>query len=670
MKEGFPERYEPGELERTRKRIGPLTEDEIRRLRKRLGGEIGVEKTPPEIEAAYADLRKNDTPKDEEYFTKETVRESDEGQFVRYGSGRKEQPYGDRIRMNFLCARPEHGIKTKANAFFSVFSFFLPYRDLTAPAYILHMEEEFYTSVENLTVSVRALLAVYRRVFRYADTEETPQDNSGTVSEEPLDNLLAPLKVIAEWNIEGLSDEIGRLQAAPERWEIDSLKSVARNLFLPMVRCTKLEPDRQILKALWYVYTKLRGRRLSIPGAAKKIDTFYAIAVEELGVVFSSVKRRNYPLLMKLAASRYRNFDTIFGEELEHIKNFLHLTDEDILDPEELKPAAEERRTGERETACGGPAEERGEEEEAEGGAEPAVQPAESSEGFRLLAAMFPRAGWECLEEQPDFYAYYQPIFDFPHGFELVPPEDPLMTVYVLTALLQELFYGFRNIDFGFMRDELENPINVKKDIHACLDTWHLFTEDVIGKQYIPLLQEYCRRLEQDLRFRGSDYGRKIESELHWIKRYYFFPYYFFEAEQGSRPIFSEHIPKQYETVSVLKLLLSCVAEEIEDSERDVLDSVKNPRFPFHFDMETITSRRFAAALTKQGRSTENTELIAGTLSILGALDSLMNDPLSPAHGEEGTETPNLFRSEGGKGFVPVYSVEPVDTLRILAEEG
>ncbi len=670
MKEGFPERYEPGELERTRKRIGPLTEDEIRRLRKRLGGEIGVEKTPPEIEAAYADLRKNDTPKDEEYFTKETVRESDEGQFVRYGSGRKEQPYGDRIRMNFLCARPEHGIKTKANAFFSVFSFFLPYRDLTAPAYILHMEEEFYTSVENLTVSVRALLAVYRRVFRYADTEETPQDNSGTVSEEPLDNLLEPLKVIAEWNIEGLSDEIGRLQAAPERWEIDSLKSVARNLFLPMVRCTKLEPDRQILKALWYVYTKLRGRRLSIPGAAKKIDTFYAIAVEELGVVFSSVKRRNYPLLMKLAASRYRNFDTIFGEELEHIKNFLHLTDEDILDPEELKPAAEERRTGERETACGGPAEERGEEEEAEGGAEPAVQPAESSEGFRLLAAMFPRAGWECLEEQPDFYAYYQPIFDFPHGFELVPPEDPLMTVYVLTALLQELFYGFRNIDFGFMRDELENPINVKKDIHACLDTWHLFTEDVIGKQYIPLLQEYCRRLEQDLRFRGSDYGRKIESELHWIKRYYFFPYYFFEAEQGSRPIFSEHIPKQYETVSVLKLLLSCVEEEMEDSGRDVLDSVKNPRFPFHFDMETITSRRFAAALTKQGKSTENTELIAGTLSILGALDILMNDPLSPAHGEEGTETPNLFRSEGGKGFVPVYSVEPVDTLRILAEEG
>jgi len=663
MKEAFPERYEPGELEKTRKRIGPLTEDEIRRLRRRLGGEIGLEKTLPEIEAAYADLRKNDTPKDAEYFTKETVRESDEGQFARYGSGRKEQPYGDRIRMNFLCTRSEHGIKTKANAFFSIFSFFLPYRDLAAPAYILHMEEGFYTSVENLTVSVRALLAVYRRVFRYTDTEEIPPADSGTVSEEPLDNLLAPLQVIAEWNIEGLSNEIGRLQAAPEKWEIDSLKSVARNLFLPMVRCTKLEPDRQILKALRYVYRKLRGRRLSIPGAAKKIDTFYAVAVEELGVVFSSVKRRNYPLLMKLAASKYRTFDTIFGEELERIKTFLHLTDEDILDPEKLKQAAEERRTGERESACDGPAEERGE-------AEPAGQPPESSEGLRLLAAMFPRAGWEGLKETPDFYAYYQPIFDFPHGFELVPPEDPLMTVYVLTALLQELFYGFRNIDFGFMRDELENPINVKKDIHACLDTWHLFTEDVLGKQYIPLLKEYCRRLEQDLRFRGSDYGRKIESELHWIKRYYFFPYYFFEAEQGSRPIFSEHIPKQYETVSVLKLLLSCVAEEIEDSERDVLDSVKNPRFPFHFDMETITSRRFAAALTKQGGSTENTELIAGTLSILGVLDSLMNDPLSPAYGEEGTETPNLFRSEGGKGFIPLYSVEPVDTLRIIAEEG
>lgn len=659
MKVSFPERYEPGELEKTRNRIGPLPEDEICRLKNRLGGEIGVEKTAPEIEAAYTALGKTETSKGGDFFTKETISlMEEEHNFIQYTSGRKKQPYRNRVRMNFLCARPEHGIKTKGSAFFSIFSFIFPYRDRVDPRYILGMEEAFYKSVENLVISVRALLAVYRRVSPRS-AEEDSQRKVSELQKGPLFSL----QVVAEWNIEGLSNEISRLHAAPEKWEIESLKPVARNLFLPMARCMDIDPELQILEALQYVYGKLQGRKVSIPGAADKIDTFYKIAVEELGVVFTSVKRRNYPLLMKLSAPRFREFDEFFETEREHIKGFLHLTDEDMVSPEDA--AMPEVQENQARPACDQPMEPAEAEEAADS----------RSAGVHLLSAMFPRSGWERLEECPDFYAYYQPIFDFPQGFELVPPRDPIMAVFVLTFVLQELFYGFRNIDFGLIRDEMENPINVKNDIHTCLDTWHLFNEEVIGKQYIPLLREYCRRLVQDIRFRGSDYGRKIVSELHWIKRYYFFPYYFFEAEQGSRPIFSEHIPRQYETVSVLKLLLACIAEELEGSDSDVLDSVKNPRLPFHFDMATITSRRFSAVLKKEGKRTDNAGLIIEVLSILDTFDSLVNNPLSVMYGtgEEGEgekRAPDLFRSEHGEGFVPVYSVAPMDTLRVIAEEG
>ena len=45
-----PERYDPGELGRTRQNLGDLTEDEARKMAEIFGGEVGIERTPPELE--------------------------------------------------------------------------------------------------------------------------------------------------------------------------------------------------------------------------------------------------------------------------------------------------------------------------------------------------------------------------------------------------------------------------------------------------------------------------------------------------------------------------------------------------------------------------------------------------------------------------------------------
>ena len=58
------------------------------------------------------------------------------------------------------------------------------------------------------------------------------------------------------------------------------------------------------------------------------------------------------------------------------------------------------------------------------------------TEGVKLLEYLFPEAGWGKLQYYPDLYPYFQPLFHFPPGFELIPPGDPLHQIFILISNL------------------------------------------------------------------------------------------------------------------------------------------------------------------------------------------------------------------------------------------
>lgn len=637
MKQKFPKKYEPGELSATRRRLGDLSEAEARKYADMLGGEIGVERSG------------------EEEYRKEAAAEEDtlvhDGlRGPRFTSGperrKRKVPYLQRIKIDFLCASQPFRLKTTGNALAALFRFLFPERDYVHPFFLMNAEDLFFTNIENLVTGVRALLAV--------------AGYTGVMSKAPA-YYFAILQCIASWNVEGLHMDIVRVKQNPKRKHVKALRSMVRNIYLPVVKLARIEDDTDILKALRWVYRELMKIGV-VGGKQKQITTYYDVAKEELPIVFGRIKRSLYPLILKVFDSDYLSYENLFASSFNYLTVYFMLDDNQLITKQTFPDKHPEERNDVEETF--------GIDEYDE---VPAfiLSPRYSStklfeSGENIIEALFPRCGWKNPEGLTDFYAYFSPIFAFPKGAELISPQGVLMRVITLMLMIQELLHGFREIEFGVVHDSDENTWGVQYELSGIIGNWYRYLEEVIGKRYIPMLYEYCRNLEQDIRFRGSPYGKRLLSELNWIKKHYFLPHLIFHAESGTRPTTEGAVAPLPDTLSDFLQILTAVSEDNSDPDQEVTDSVKNPKQPFFFEVENIVSRRLRTVLERNGLPRENAVLIDTVYLLLRTLSGIVRNPL-----EEGCETELTvpYRSEGEGNRSPVYTVESRDTVTLLAEE-
>lgn len=637
MKPKYPERYEPGELQATRQRLGDLSEADAKKYARMLGGDIGVEKP------------KNGTGPESTEGGGGVTGPEEAPRFVSV-SGRRERkvPYLQRIKIDFLCASPAYRLKTTGNALLSLVRFLFPGRDYVHPFFITHGEEIFYTNIENLVTAVRALLAVaeYTKVLPavwkyYRDL----------------------LRCAACWNIEGINTDILRLQQHPKRKHMKALRSLVRNIYVPFVRLSSAEASADLFRGLYSVYTELV--KLGITGGKReRITTYYSVAKAELPIVFGRIKKHLYPLVMKVFDTDFISYEEMFSSRLDDIALPLTVRENRIIKKEGYPEQPEDAEVDEDRVEELSATEDAGENvfllSPRYGGSGPYAH------GSNLIEALFPRCCWKTPGEFVDFYAYFSPLLPYPKGTEILAPRSALTRVITLMLIIQELLPGFREIDFGIIRDADENPVGLQLELGQILANWYRYGEEVLGKQYIPMLQEYCRNIEQDIRFRGSSYGKKLMSELNWISKHYFLPYMLFRAETGTRPPAEGTVAPLPGTVSTFLFLLSGVVEDNVDPAREVTDSVKNPRQPFYFEVETVVSRRLRTVLTRNGVPPDNAALIDTVYLLLLLLDGIINNPIGEGYEETG---PLPYRTEGNAGTGPVYTVSVRDTLKLLAED-
>ena len=57
MKKKAKKKYAPGELDKTRKNIGKISEEEAKKMAKKLGGEVGIEQDPDKVKSKYKEMR-------------------------------------------------------------------------------------------------------------------------------------------------------------------------------------------------------------------------------------------------------------------------------------------------------------------------------------------------------------------------------------------------------------------------------------------------------------------------------------------------------------------------------------------------------------------------------------------------------------------------------------
>ncbi len=632
--------FNPGELSRTRKNLGDLSPEEAKRMAEILGGEVGIERTDDVIQKRYKQLadqnrRKHDSALNyhpsRDRLIKKTEHQVHEVRTKEIKDVR--QPYIEKIKISVRAFKSEFRIKTLSNLISSFFSFLPGYKNRINPVFIRTINSSVYNHIETLVTSSRIL---------YAGIENKDS------AERQNPYYWGIIKTLIEWDIEGMENEIKRLKTFAKSVTAESCANLIRKIYTPIILLSKVHYEKDIKGALEFLYTsgteKLSPKNIKMPKLRKR----YTMAAGSVFTVFSRIKYGIYPLLLMMTSPKSYSYNEMLKYQGKTILEFLDIDVKDIIKFREPK----DTRAPDRNADDTAETEDNGESAEEE---EESPLDAGISQGLFFLEMLFPEAGWLKLKNNPDMFPYFQPILDLNSDIALIAPEDILQKVIILTGILKELFFGFRSIEYGYIPDEKGNTLDIKNQMDEITDNWYHFLTTLVEKNYLTSLTEYSRQLERDSTFPESDYGKRIEADILWIRKKYIFPHTYLDTPKIMKPRISIAIPKLYEKTEILKTILERMVLEIWNSGEMTVESIRNPEEESKFEVESGISKRIKNYYRNKGKPLLNKYLILSALHVTLVLDYLLNDKRSPAY----TSSPeNLFRSEGNLGIIPVYSIK------------
>lgn len=670
--------YAPGELAKLRDNLGELDNDEAMRIARKLGGEVGYERTEDQEAARRQPKRvRNETMEvaiggRRAFRRVELADDEEERSSGVKRIGRREDPnddpskslkanYWERVKIDKYMAQIEFAIKSSGQVLVSMLSFFGDPADMVSPSFVNRKMNEYYRRIELMVTSVRTLL---------------PRNN--LKRNEQLKRIspfaFAILDTMRYWNIDQISGSLTKIQARPRNVKVQDLAGILREIYRPLYVLENLDPETHIKGAFKMLYKVLH---LENPVEAKdKCQELIRSALVSYGIVRKDIRFQLYPLLMKLLSERFIPYELFFSMRKNRIRDFLQVTETSRISPNMENTAmaedlAEEAKTDEE---TDGPDKEQaaGEEQESVEGVESAVEEPEEKakkqhhesekkaleRGLFTLEALFPAAGWQNIQNYPDMYPYFSNVFKFKKGIELIAPTDPLQQAVVLMRILEELFFGLRYAAFGAIAGS-EGPEHIGEPMGQLINEWQKNIETSLDKEYMPRLNEYCRLLENKAESRTSSYARRLLNELHWIKRLYFLPYYRFESIMPP-PFQKNAVAAIYPGVRHIRRYLTAVASGIDQGNRQggaekraPCDGIDNPWEPYLFQVPNPVSVRLDALLSPKKRN--NASLIFFSLAVAVVLDHLLNNEDSWAYNEKNAF---LFRSENGEGIRPLFGVD------------
>jgi hypothetical protein len=665
--------YAPGELDRVRSKLGDLDNEEAKRLAEKLGGEVGYERTQEQEHA----LHKPKLTRHERVNVKigsqpsrslprrrvELAAEAGGGDELRQKpNSRKDadpsddpsvslrSSYWDRVKIDKFAGQPEFDIKSSSQVFLSVLSIFGEPPDYVSPTFVIRRMAEYYKKIETLVVSTRSLFP-----------RNNPRRNERLKKNTPL--VFSILDTIRYWNIERISGDLARLQSHPRNVKLQDFADILRAVYRPLFILDQLDPDAHIRAAYKILYKALYIENPM--DAQSKYQDLIRIALTAYGDVRRDVRYLMYPLLLKTVSAQWLPYERFFTDRKNRIMAFLNVTEEDRINPAQAA-AAQEAKPDDADSGNGqageGPAEEGKEEISEEEKARRTAEEAEQkvlNRGLSALEVLFPKAGWNRLATYPDLYPYFVDVFDLKKGLVNIAPTDALQQIYILMRIIEELFFGLRYVSFGAVPGSDGNPERVDEILTDIINNWHYYIEFGFEKEYLTRLAEYIRILEGSPEDRSSSYTKKVLTDLHWIKRLYFLPYYKFESLTPP-PFQKKDITPIYPEIKKLRKYLTAVASGIDQGNRAggaekhaPCDGIDNPWEPYVFQIPNPLSTRLDSLL--EGKKKNNASLVFFSLAVTVVLDHLVNNEDSWAYS---ARPGPLFRSVNGEGIQPLSGVD------------
>ena len=671
--------YAPGELSRVRDKLGVKDDAEAKRMASLLGGEVGTERN-----ADVADSKKNtlagdkvskrirriDVPLDDDIKSKSKRTEPYPGDDPSVPS---KLSYRERIKIDQYAGQLIFEIKSSLSVLKSIFSFFREPVDFINPRFVTIRMNEYYNKIERMVYATRSL-------FPKSNTKRNNQLRRASPFVYKL------FDTMRGWDIEQLSKNIAELQSHPRSVTGSDFSDILRLVYKPMfiLEEIKLEDIKSAYKLIYKILY------IESPMEAKEK---YQEIIRNIIASYVDIRKHVhfglYPILMRLISDRFIDYERFFIERRRRVMAFLNITETEQLDSSEwnakqidnIDIEAIQNESDDENNEISEDGQEHGEADIGEDLNDPKVieritkEDAAKSEYRTMeqarsaLGALFPKAGWDRLEEFPDLYPYFANIYNMKQGYELIAPCDPLHQISILLNILDDLFIGLRYVNFSIVEGSDGTMVKVSDEIGDTVNNWRGYIEDSFSRDYLPRLTDYCRVLENTKDTRSA-YAKKSMNELHWIKRLYFLPYYKFESI-GPPPLQKNEVIPIYSEVRKLRKYLTLVAKGIEQgihaggaAAKAPCSGINNPWAAYNFQVPSPVSRRMEMMLQPERKI--NATIIFFSLSVVTLLDQIVNNENSWAY----TDRPGpVFRSVKNEGIIPVFGVdEKLDADKIFKD--
>ncbi len=636
--------WAPGTLDRTRKAIGQLDPGEAEIMSKKLGGEVMYERSDGSSSSGKSSKGTGRLIRQTSSGNSENTSGSDAAASGQRGNGtrrRQEELVTVTPKLSSLfdklMMRDEYGIKPNYGLFNFIKYFQQNGHEQVVPEFCTVTLKHH---VENLS----GFITVIKTLIQIAPASYKAKIASGNEIKFKF------LRMIAGWTMQSVKLAHIELMDLPQPYVVQDLIPYIRAVYKLLIQ-VYYYGENKIPKLIKEIYTD----EVSYPESPQeKLSSLAKEAITSWLYIQNEIVKKCYPLLMRMCSDTFEEYPDFFKIKVADILKFVGLHKYDLLLPEKAKAVKTEDSEKKKKTALV---------------PEKGVKDQIVMTGIKLLDQLFPQAGFTQLENHPDMYPYFQPLYHFADGFNVLSPENPMQVTVVLIRILEDFFVGCRNIDFK----PVSTAVSEEKDsISSVMDDWSAYRENVFEKLYCDPLNDLVNQIYSQDDYEDSQFGKKLITSLLWQTQWHFLPNFKFDQlilerpqdESKYRPLFLRtDFARSYFTEAV------SLCDKVASMRGDV-SMISNPWEHYKFDISNEISKRLDTLLggnnTTATTNANNANLLKYTLCILSVLDWWINNPESPAYS---TNPRRIYRisEEDGK---PKFSVpERNDQNKLFAAQ-
>lgn len=631
---GIPKRnkaWAPGTLDATRKAIGDIDPTEALEMQKKLGGEVMQEraevideKSIPKKRGGY--LHRGDK-KDDKSGARTAGASAQTGSEPTLSNAKQLPPIDSKFnaKIDKLMLNDSFGIKQN----YGLFNFFRKFTkdgmEKIHPQFVTVTLKAFIDNMDKFLDSVKMLMDIAPETYKAKIAGES-------------DTKFRFLRIVSTWNMYAVRSAYSTLESLAVEG-----KAVTADLLDVVSLMTKC-----IVTVYYYGTDKIPllikevyADELGYPNAKHDVLSHTSKeAVTSWMYIESEVMYKLYPLLMRMCSDTYEEYVDFYEQKMKRILDFVGLKKFDLLLPGRQKPPEVPKEAPVSEPSL-----------VSESGMSPEDVKILNT-GVLLLDKMFPQAGFKELETYPDLYGYFQPLYKFDDGFNMLAHDNPLQLVVVLLRIIEDCIQGLRKVRLV----PLESTGGKDKDetVAKVFDEWSAYREDVFEKLYCEPLKSMVNSIYSQSEFETTQFCKKLKTSVLWQTTYHFLPHFKFAQLLLERPQDESKYRPLFLRTDYLRRYLARVVSQCDEavSTHGVVSLVQNPWEHYNFSIPNEVSKRLDVLLgaknTTPNTNANNANLLKYTLCIVAVLDWYLNDIKSPAYE---TEPMHIFRisDEDGK---------------------